>query len=102
MELNFSEWKIHRKKSNKAETSNSKPFSRYAVILVRGHIVPPGLDRVKLKTDRMQGTRKRCHLHITHLTSPLFSMAVCKQKPRGPVLVRPSFKFTLEKLSNLS
>ena len=39
----FSEWKIPRKKNHKAETPNSRPFWRYAVILVRGHNC---LDRV--------------------------------------------------------
>ena len=46
VELKFSEWKITRKKSLEAETPNPKPFVRYSVSLVRGHIMPPALDRV--------------------------------------------------------
>ena len=49
MELKFSEWKIPRKPSRKAENVKFQAhFERDAVIVVRAHNVPPFLNGVKL------------------------------------------------------
>ena len=50
MKLNFSEWKIHRKKSH---SGNSKLEAVLEICcdFGEGHNVPPGLDRVKLEQE---------------------------------------------------
>ena len=89
VELNFSQWKTHWKKSYKAVTPNSKPFWRYAVILVRGHNVPPGLARVKTLTLGCLASflvRQRGELRQKDGSSPLF-----ERKKQPARMVYPSF-----------
>ena len=60
LELNFSEWKYHRKKGPKAENPKWKPLSRYPVVLVRGHNVPPLMSPLAWIGLRLLAKNLRC------------------------------------------